>query len=153
MGYVLKTEHCLLQPVVEVEPEKLRPLQEDPTVRQYLGDISNPSPEYAIAVFGIENSAGEVIGMVELLQALEGNEVEIVCAVLPKYREQGVATEVCRAVIKWGFAEYQWPRILARVVAENEPSRRLLQRLGMTELEKRPLSSETVYVIEREKAV
>lgn len=151
---VLKTERFLLRPLRDVEPECLRKLQEDSNVRNYIGDILNPSPEHSIALFGIANSAGEFIGIVGILrsQALEGNDVEIECAILSKYQNQCVATEVCSEVIKWGFREYQWPRIIACVAEDNEPSRKLIQRLGMSELEQRPLSSETVYVIENEKA-
>jgi ribosomal-protein-alanine N-acetyltransferase len=50
----------------------------------------------------------------------------------PDYRGRGLATEAVRAVMAFGFDELSLHRISARYMVENERSRRLMERVGMT---------------------
>jgi ribosomal-protein-alanine N-acetyltransferase len=49
------------------------------------------------------------------------------------YRGQGYATEGCRAMLDHAFGELGADRVVTGTAAPNEPSCRLLQRLGMKE--------------------
>ena len=50
----------------------------------------------------------------------------------PDFRGRGLATEAVRAVLAFGFDELALHRISARYMVENERSRRLMERVGMT---------------------
>ncbi len=62
----------------------------------------------------------------------EAKDVEIVCSVLQRHWNQGVGTEACERVLTWGLEELGLPQVFGRVADENESSKRLVQRLGMT---------------------
>jgi RimJ/RimL family protein N-acetyltransferase len=150
----LTTSRLILRPLSGDDAKDLLTMQSDPNVGRFIGDISNPAPEHAIALFGIANAEAQLIGLVGIFtsQALDGQEVELQCMLKPEFQGQGLALEACRKIIEWGFQQYDWPRIVACVAGENERSRRLVCRLGMTPLKSRPYSSETVYVLNRDEA-
>jgi RimJ/RimL family protein N-acetyltransferase len=52
----------------------------------------------------------------------------------PRYHRQGYATEACRAAIGYLFGELGADRVVSNTAAANEPSCRLLERLGMAEV-------------------
>ncbi len=56
--------------------------------------------------------------------------IELSYALGRVYQKQGYATESCRALMAYGFKELRLPRLINGVVPENEPSIRLVQRLG-----------------------
>jgi RimJ/RimL family protein N-acetyltransferase len=45
---------------------------------------------------------------------------------------QGFATEGTSALINWGFTEANYERIFASTMTTNQPSRRVLEKIGMT---------------------
>ncbi len=49
----------------------------------------------------------------------------------PAYQGRGLATEAARAVLAFGFDRLELHRIEARFIQGNEPSRRLMERIGM----------------------
>lgn len=51
--------------------------------------------------------------------------------VAPEHTGQGLATEIARALLELGFDVLGLRRVTATVFAEHEPSRRVLQRVGM----------------------
>jgi len=77
-------------------------MQSDPSVGRFIGDISNPAPEHAIALFGIANADAQLIGLVGTFtsQALEGQEMELECVLKPEFQGQGLALEACRKLIE-----------------------------------------------------
>ncbi len=44
----------------------------------------------------------------------------------------GYATEGARALLQFAFERLRWPRVVAMTAAVNAPSRRVMERLGMT---------------------
>lgn len=59
------------------------------------------------------------------------NTAEIGYVVSPFYCRRGIATEACRAVIKFGFAVFDLDRICARFIEGNTPSECVMKKLGM----------------------
>lgn len=57
--------------------------------------------------------------------------VEMGYGVAPSQRRQGYATEAARALTEWALAHSEVHRVEAKVRADNEPSRRVLQHVGM----------------------
>jgi [ribosomal protein S5]-alanine N-acetyltransferase len=59
--------------------------------------------------------------------------VEIGYAMLPSFREQGLATEAVDGLAGWAFTDPRVTRILARTVQSQEASRRVLEKTGFSE--------------------
>jgi ribosomal-protein-alanine N-acetyltransferase len=49
-----------------------------------------------------------------------------------KYWHQGYATELAKALIEWGFKKFSLPKIIAGVHPENEGSRKVMEKSGMS---------------------
>jgi RimJ/RimL family protein N-acetyltransferase len=61
----------------------------------------------------------------------EFGAVEIGYGLIPAYRGQGYATEAARALIAWAATQPRVRRVTAECLRDNEPSIRVLERLGM----------------------
>jgi [ribosomal protein S5]-alanine N-acetyltransferase len=59
-----------------------------------------------------------------------GGWVEVGYTVLPAHRRQGLATEACLALFAWAREEHGITRFRASVSPANEPSLRVVRRLG-----------------------
>jgi ribosomal-protein-alanine N-acetyltransferase len=71
-----------------------------------------------------------VIGMLTLIN--RGDHGELGFAPHSDHRGRGLATEAAAAMIDYAFAELGMIRIAAEAAVGNAPSRRVLERLGMT---------------------
>lgn len=104
--------------------------------RHYLR--SGPLAMYAQHGFGLWRvslrASGEALGICGLVRRAGLDDVDIGFAFLPVHRGQGYALEAARAVIAHGFGTLGLPRIVAITLAHNHRSRRLLEKLGMTQL-------------------
>jgi RimJ/RimL family protein N-acetyltransferase len=60
------------------------------------------------------------------------SEIEIGWQLAPPARGHGYAREAAEAVLAWAWSNLDAPRVVAITVAENRPSRGLMERLGMT---------------------
>ncbi|MDQ2800514.1 MAG: GNAT family N-acetyltransferase [Armatimonadota bacterium] len=79
-----------------------------------------------------------VIGSCGLSRWDEANgQAEIGYELSPDWQGRGLMREALAAVLAFGFSEMQLEKIEANVVPENEPSLRLLRRLGFQEVELR----------------
>jgi len=67
----------------------------------------------------------------------EAGQAEVGYELAPAWQGQGLMREALAAVLGFGFDRMQLRRVEANVVPENEPSRRLLRRLGFQEVELR----------------
>jgi RimJ/RimL family protein N-acetyltransferase len=124
----------------------LRPLQFDdqkavtelnarPEVQSRLGGIGDPNGfrnGYLQAVL----ANGEFAGVVGLLasQALEGNDLELICALLKRFEGQGIAVAACRMVLEPSDAKVRAQRVLACIAPDNTDGQALATRLGFTPL-------------------
>jgi RimJ/RimL family protein N-acetyltransferase len=82
---------------------------------------------------GIELTAtGELIGdcMLRLVNA-ENSTGEIGYVLAPAHQGHGYATETARELLRLGFEDAALHRIIARCEPRNEPSFRVMERLGM----------------------
>lgn len=75
---------------------------------------------------------GDFVGNA-VLQPLPGtDEIEIGYHLVPDRWGNGYATEAGRALVDHGFRELRLPRIVAIALPENDRSRRVLERLGLS---------------------
>lgn len=81
----------------------------------------------------IERSSGRLIGegIFKILDAANG-QGEIGWAVAGPDQGRGIATEIGRALIRFGFVDLRLHRLIARCEIGNDASERVMARLGMT---------------------
>jgi RimJ/RimL family protein N-acetyltransferase len=78
-----------------------------------------------------ERSSGRIIGHCGLQRLEGGDEVEVGYYFGRASWGQGYATEAARACLRFGFHDRDLARIVAVVRLENQPSRRVLEKIGM----------------------
>jgi RimJ/RimL family protein N-acetyltransferase len=76
--------------------------------------------------------AGLVILMIPPFDAHFTPCVEIGWRFAAAYWNQGLATEGARVLMRFGFDELKLTEIVSMAVRENRPSRRVMEKLGMT---------------------
>ncbi|AEV89062.1 acetyltransferase [Actinoplanes sp. SE50] len=149
-AYPITTERLLLRPLTEADTEALLSYRSRPDVCRYL-PFEPMTPEviadrlatyWAATVLtdegqsltlGIEHAeTGRLVGDVILFwhsRRHRGGEVGYVLS--PDAVGQGYATEAAQAMLRLGFEELGLHRIIGRIDERNEPSARVLRRLGM----------------------
>lgn len=151
----LKTARLVLRPRLEDEAAVFRQLwvERDPRVpaRRRIDDDGRPTVEDVAAQLRDESLAtgltvlavevrgtGEVIGYCGLFAVDERppDEPELAYELLAAAHGRGYATEAARAVVDWA-RDHGHPRLWADVWDWNTPSRRVLEKLGFTEVERR----------------
>ena len=84
----------------------------------------------------VHRAEGTVIGDVGFKGKPDsGGTVEIGYSILPAYRKQGYASEAAAALVGWALAQSEVKKIVAECDPENAPSIRILEKLGMSQLE------------------
>jgi RimJ/RimL family protein N-acetyltransferase len=82
-----------------------------------------------------EDGGAPFVGVVGLLtipwQARFTPAVEIGWRIHPRHRRRGFAEEAARAALDFGFGTLRLDEVVAFTIPANEPSWRLMQRLGM----------------------
>ncbi len=145
---ILKTERLTLRPVAESDVDALHKVWTDPEVRRYLWDdvilpretveeIVHESEacfrEVGSGFFALEleSSPGLLVGFCGHRRFEEGEQMELLFAILPEYWGLGLTTEAAAEVLRYGFEECGMERVLASTDTPNQRSVRVLQRLGM----------------------
>ena len=87
-------------------------------------------------LFAIERETGELVGhcglkRVDSVGAKNPGDVEIGWLIREDRWRQGYAIEAIRAVLEWAFVTHDAPHVVALTSQSNEPSWRLMERLGM----------------------
>jgi ribosomal-protein-alanine N-acetyltransferase len=83
-------------------------------------------------VMGSERAALGVEGPEERPTPGRHVEVEVAYLLASPYWGRGLATEAARAVVRYGFATLGVDRLIALIDEENEASRRVATKIGMT---------------------
>jgi shikimate kinase/RimJ/RimL family protein N-acetyltransferase len=148
----LATERLVLRRFQESDVDNLVELDSDPRVMRYLTG-GKPTPRERIQKrvlpnmindndrvpgcgcwAAIEKSTGTFIGWFALHapEGGSGEEAELGYRLRAEAWGKGYATEGSRAVIHKAFTEHGITRVFAQTMAVNQPSRRVMERLGMT---------------------
>ena len=76
---------------------------------------------------------GDAVGSAQLYPVNDAQgRANLGCWLLPEAQGNGYATEACELLVDYGFRELRLHRISGVVMAPNEDSRRLLERIGFT---------------------
>lgn len=84
--------------------------------------------------FGIRNKeSGKFIGTCGFTSfCTDEDRAEIGYVLAPEFWGRGLAVEACRAVLKFGFAVFDFSSFCARFIEGNAASERVMQKLGMS---------------------
>lgn len=151
MGIILETKRVIIKTPEKTDFNDLLALWTDPDVMKYIGDgsvqtkaqvqefLTNAEPylkEYGLGFFSaFEKKTGNLIGQAGLFHLdlnIKQSEIELAYRLHKKYWHLGYTTELAKALIHWGFSELSLPKIIAIVHPENERSRRVMEKSGMS---------------------
>ncbi|WP_338719698.1 GNAT family protein [Devosia sp. XK-2] len=148
--FPIETERLRLRPFTRGDVEAVFAYRGREDVARYLFDPPLSREECALAiqqrttqtgfleegdriVLAVETREGQgPIGEVSLIwRSAEARQGELGWIFHPAYQGHGYATEATNALLDLGFGPADLHRIFARCDARNEPSWRLMERLGM----------------------
>lgn len=145
---ILRTDRLTLRELTEGDLEPFYALGSSTEVTRFTGTGTLRDREHALEIlrafpladyarhgFGrwacVLRATDEVIGFSGLKRLEELGEVDLAVWLLPEHWGAGLATEACRAVLRYGFETLGLERIIGLVDPRNTASRRLLEKLGM----------------------
>jgi ribosomal-protein-alanine N-acetyltransferase len=165
---ILETERLIVRHLRADDLDEMYAICSDPELMRMVGDgqplakesvrrwIEKSLDNYSRRGFGcsavISKSDDSFIGFCGLVCAPGSDEPEIIYVLKKEYWGQGMATEVARAMIDYGFTKHKLKRIIATIDPENFASIKIVEKIGM-KFEQQRLDEnnlpEGVYVIER----
>jgi RimJ/RimL family protein N-acetyltransferase len=98
-----------------------------------------------------ERATGRFVGRIVLWDWPQFGETELGWTLTAAGRGRGFATEGAQAVADWGFANLEVPYLISLINPENERSKAVAERLGMSVLREDELDGEPhlVYALRR----
>jgi ribosomal-protein-alanine N-acetyltransferase len=148
--HVVETERLILRRFTLDDLEPLAALYRDPEVRRYFpeGTLTKEETrrelEWIIDVYYVRygfglwatllKETGEFIGRCGLIPwTIDGREeVEVAYLLGKAHWGRGLATEAARAIADHAFGELRIPRLICLVDPENEASKAVAPKIGMT---------------------
>jgi RimJ/RimL family protein N-acetyltransferase len=126
----------------------LERLQARPEVQKRLGRIVDVRSGVSSGVLAIETDAA-FAGIAGLVPsgALDGSDVELVCALLEDYEGRGPATSACRQILVAEAHDGRRSRVLASIAPDNPGGRLLAERLGFKKIGARVTSSDELWAL------
>lgn len=143
------TERLTFRRITEADRDALRRLNADARVMRYfpktMGDLDSDNFQarlqdhqnrFGFTLWGLEDRpTGTFVGLCGLLNfqidAPFAPAVELGYRLRPEFWGQGYATEAARSVLRYGFVVLGLPEIVSFTARKNEPSWKVMERLGM----------------------
>lgn len=152
MNNFLETKRLILKPLDPSHLDDLIKLRSDPEVMKYIGEEgkvqtkeqvenfvrcgSGYYEEYGLDFFSVfEKHSGEFVGQAGLFHVgfdTNQSDIELAYRLHTKFWNRGYATELAKALIDYGFKTLSLPKIIAAVHPENERSRKVMEKAGMS---------------------
>lgn len=149
MNIILETKRLILKEPVSSDFAELLRLRTDQEVMQYIGAIQtenqvnefieNAKPyaeKYGLGFYSaFEKDTNNFIGQAGLIHLgfnLNQPDIELAYRFHTKYWNKGYATELAKALINYGFKKLSLPKIIAILHPENERSRHVMEKSGMS---------------------
>jgi len=147
IGPTLETERLILRPPALEDLQPWTEFMADEDAARYIGGTQPPSAVWrglmamagawaleGFAMFSvIEKSSGRWIGRLGPWQPAGWPGTEVGWGLVRDAWGKGYAFEGATATIDWAFDHLGWHEVIHTILPENEPSRRLAQRLGSTQ--------------------
>jgi RimJ/RimL family protein N-acetyltransferase len=144
----LTTERLALRRFTQGDYAFLLGLHTDPLVARWVGGVRTPEEVQEILNVRIlqfyednpglgiwltsERATGKAVGL-HLINNIQG-ETDIQVGYILSREEwgKGYATEMCRALLRYAYAQVKLPRIVAITNLDNHPSQHVLTKCGLT---------------------
>jgi RimJ/RimL family protein N-acetyltransferase len=144
----LRTGRLVLRPITVCDEDALHRFWTNPEVRRYLWDdaiISRATVSEIIAVserffhergsglFAIElnERPGELMGFCGHRAFEQGEDVELLYGIVPHLQGEGLVTEAATEILRFGFDDCGFLRVIAVTDTPNQRAVNVLRRLGM----------------------
>jgi ribosomal-protein-alanine N-acetyltransferase len=151
--YPIETERCILRPPTLADIDAwVAKLFSDPAVIRYVPKRDMTPREDAMRAYNqsektwsnhsyggwavIDKSNEQVIGRCGLTYHENSGDVEIGYGLTSTYWGKGLATEVARAIVRYGFETAKLNEIVGVAATENIASWRVLERVGFVFVKK-----------------
>ena len=144
---VLETDRLILRGQEETDLDAIDAMQSDAEVMKYVGDgktLSREITEKSIRFWKKygeekgytswaieEKESGKLIGKCGLCEVQETTEIEIFYMLVKTAWGKGYATEISRAVLKYGQEKFGLKRVIALVYPSNKASQKVILKMGM----------------------
>ncbi len=145
---ILRTERLLLRPLTPSDRAALHAIQSDLDHMRYyphpftehetarwIEIFAEHQERYGHSLWAVEDAAtGEFLGNVgPIHQRVDGlDEVELGWSITPARSRQGIASEAAAAWRDWCWANLDLDHLISLIRPENQPSRGVAERIGMT---------------------
>lgn len=146
--HILDTERCLLRETTEEDVDAFYGIYSEPAITRYMEALYADREEeiryireyrekiYAFYGFGmwtvVLKETGEVIGRAGLSMREGFEEPELGFLIGVPWQGKGLAEEVCRGILGYGFSEWGFDTVQALAEEANTPSVSLCKKLGFT---------------------
>lgn len=144
---ILQTDRCLVRETTEEDTDALYEMYKAPSITLYTEGLYEDKEQERIYIreyiknvyefygFGIWTvilkETGELIGRAGLTYREGFDMPELGYVIAVGYQRQGIATEVCSAILKYGFDVLGFREIRALFDPENTASEKLCQKIGL----------------------
>ena len=145
----LEGERIILRKMLFEDVDDMYEYSQIPEVSQYLTWYPHPDMDYTRAYLRyvsqryrtgdtidwaiVDKASGKMIGTCGFARIdVQNNYAEIGYVLNPLFQRKGIAVEAARLVIAFGFETLGLERIEARYMIENTPSRKVMEKCGMT---------------------
>ncbi len=150
MAIILETPRLILRHQVLSDLDDLWALYQNPNITRYIPDAPRSREEAKdelewhmhghprnrqLGLWAtIHKETGKFIGRCGLLPwTIDGqDEVEVAYTIAEEYQGQGLGSEAAQALLNYGFEALNLKRLICLIVAENIPSQKVAQRIGMS---------------------
>lgn len=146
--HILETRRCILRETTEEDVDAFYRIYEEPSVTRYMEPLFPDREEeirytreyrknvYEFYGYGvwtvILKETGEVIGRAGLSVREGYEEPELGFVIGVPWQRQGLAWEICLAILQYGKKELGFATVQALTEPANEASKALLEKLGFT---------------------
>ena len=166
MSINLETDRLQIREIILTDAVDMYELNSDPEVMRYTGDVHFNSleetkqfiqdyPDYKKNGFGrnaiVLKETGQFLGWCGL-KKLEDRTVDIGYRFMKRFWNKGYATESAKAIIDFGFKNYDIINIIGNADEANIGSIRVFEKLGMTFVQKRAydgIENAVLYTLEK----
>lgn len=144
---IIETERLILRELNRNDVPEMLLLHSNPQVQKYTGEdvitttegihdkIKEKVTEYRKYGYGrwatILKEGNQFVGWAGLSYLPEFDEIDLGYRFLPQYWGIGIATEVCSAILSYGFDTLKLQKIIAIAMKENKASIRIMEKTGM----------------------
>jgi RimJ/RimL family protein N-acetyltransferase len=149
MNTIIETERIIIREFILEDFEAVFEYGSNAAVNKYTGDISLKTKDEAKGIikninlkeykkygYGrwatIYKPTNKIIGFAGLKFLPEFNETDIGFRFLPEYWNKGIATEVAKPILNYGFKNFDLKRIIGIADPKNIGSCKVLEKIGMT---------------------